>query len=485
MGIVSAIKGKLPKNNFLKNAAVLAGGTAASQLITLLISPILTRIYSPEDLGIFSVYASIVGVIVIISGLRYEWAIPIAKTDRQAANVSIVAVTALLFITALSYIVALLGAPYFQKYQSLEKIYDHLWLIPLGVVLAGSYQILNFWSFRDNTFSAVAKTRMGQTLTSAVLQLGLFKLSALGLIAGQLGGQFVGIRGLAKISITKNRLTKVKKKYVLWSVKKFKNFPLYSTWGALFNFAGMQLPLIAMAILFGPLAAGIYALTQRVLTTPIWIIGNSVANVFISKARRANERGKLRKLVFAVYTSLATVALPFCLIFAISAPDVFALIFGENWRNAGEFARWMTPWIYISFVVGPLDSVFEIKDKQQIRTIFQGVMFVLRFAALIFGAKFGDQYFAIGMYSLVTFLGYLILLYIINSLVGGKFFNLVDSFVKAWSWSVVIVIPLVLGKILKLDEVYFWGLLLLSLILCFSYLAFLYRSLKKIGIKIF
>ena len=59
-------------------------GTVISQIIAILVSPILTRIYSPDDYGVFGVYASIVGIVGVIITLKFEAAILLPKDNGKA-----------------------------------------------------------------------------------------------------------------------------------------------------------------------------------------------------------------------------------------------------------------------------------------------------------------------------------------------------------------------------------------------------------------
>ena len=70
----------LPRNRFARSVSVLVGGTAAGQIIVMAASPILTRLYSPEDFGLLSVYAGLLGILGVIASLRYQLATPLERS---------------------------------------------------------------------------------------------------------------------------------------------------------------------------------------------------------------------------------------------------------------------------------------------------------------------------------------------------------------------------------------------------------------------
>jgi O-antigen/teichoic acid export membrane protein len=68
----------LPKpGGFRQKVLQVAGGTALTQGLLVAASPLLTRLYSPEDFGVLAVYMSLVVFVVIGATLRYECALPL------------------------------------------------------------------------------------------------------------------------------------------------------------------------------------------------------------------------------------------------------------------------------------------------------------------------------------------------------------------------------------------------------------------------
>jgi len=54
------LKQKLDRNDFLKNIMVLLSGSSLALLIPFIITPILTRFFTPEDFGLWGTYSAIV-----------------------------------------------------------------------------------------------------------------------------------------------------------------------------------------------------------------------------------------------------------------------------------------------------------------------------------------------------------------------------------------------------------------------------------------
>lgn len=171
---------------------------------------------------------------------------------------------------------------------------------------------------------------------------------------------------------------------------RYKRFPLYSTWEGLLNTAGTQLPPLIFAIFFGPAVAGLYSLANRVLSIPMSLIGSAIGQVFLSNAAEARRNGTLGTLVLNLHTKLAHLGLAPALLLALTGPDLFAFVFGANWRQAGEFARWMAPWLYFVFTLSPLSTLFAVMENQKEGFAFQVILFVVRLAAIFIGSVILD-----------------------------------------------------------------------------------------------
>ena len=190
----------LPGHGFARSITVLAGGAALGQGVALLASPILTRLYSPEDYGVLGVYAAILGMITVVASLRYEYALPLPEDDATAANVLAVCLLLLCGTVALASILVLCWGREIVRWVDAPALERYLWLLPLGMLGAGAYQILNYWTVRKRNFSRLAGTRITRGAGRAVIQIGmgLTHVGPLGLVLGQIAGETAGTASLAR-----------------------------------------------------------------------------------------------------------------------------------------------------------------------------------------------------------------------------------------------------------------------------------------------
>lgn len=403
----SRISRLLPKKHFARGVSVLAGGTIGAQLVVLLAAPLLTRLYSPDDFGVLAVYMGILALLSVIASLRYELAIPLPADETDVVALMLLSFF-LVFITAtLSGLIVFFFGDGLAGFLQVPALAGYLWLLPIGVLFVGFYQIFTYWAVRLKQFPVLAKTKLWQQFATAAVQIFAFKLGGVGLLLGQVSGQGLGLSALAKKLVARESWSKFsfsKIKFVAW---RYRNFPFFSTWGGFLNTAGTQLPPILFATLFGAASAGFYALAHRIIALPMALVGQAVGQVFLSNAAVDYRAGKLPKLVISAHHALIRVIIPPVLFLIIFGPESFAFIFGERWAFSGEVASWLALWMLVSFSTSPLSSIFTITERQALGMCMQAVLLVVRMIGIGVGVYFQDFMLAIIWFSILNIIGYL------------------------------------------------------------------------------
>lgn len=403
MNSVKATLNKLlPKNQFARGVSVLVGGTAGAQLMMVLALPLLTRLYSPEDFGLLAVYAGVLGLFTVIASLRYELAIPLPEDDQIAANLVVLCLLTVLGMTAVSALLVWFAGGATTVALGVPVLASYLWLLPIGVLMVGVYQTFSYWAIRTKQFPTIARTRLRQAFTTIGIQLLAFKAGSVALLLGQACGQGMGSITLVRGALARPEFRQWSWKGMYGAARRYRQFPMFSTWSGFFNTAGSQLPPLMLAALFGAGAAGLYVIAHRVLAMPMSLIGQAVGNVFFSNAAKAYREGDLGPLVSDVHDKLANIAMPPALVLMVSGPELFTLVFGEEWRKSGELARWMAPWLYMVFITSPLSTLYSIMEKERQGLIFQVVLLATRVAAIMLGAGYGELVIAVILFSFAS-----------------------------------------------------------------------------------
>lgn len=384
--------------------ASLAAGTGLSQAIVIAVSPILTRLYGPEEFGIFVTFSSVVAIVNVVSSLRYEMAIPLPRVNVEAIN--LVALS-LLLVTAVSLLVfSVSHATYFQSLAAVQALPPHTLpvLLGLGVLTTGANTTIRYWFIRRKNFRRVATNNVIQSFSQAACQVLASSLGAIGLIVGYLVGTLASLSVLLPgfLKGLPRRRSLCRASRMRYAAVRHRQFPLYSTWAALLNSAGNQGMPIMIAFLFSPATAGLYALAYRVLMSPVRVMGEALAQVFFAESASARDAQHLKNTVVQFLEFLVSVSFPLSTLCFAALPSVFRLVFGEQWAEAGVYARLLVPALLIQFIFSPLSMLTAVLRKQQYSLLHQALLVVMRVLAILVGWRFDSIVLALALYSVLT-----------------------------------------------------------------------------------
>ncbi len=351
-------------------------------------APALTRIYTPDQFGIFSLFVAVTASILPAASLRYEMAIPIAERGETARSL-IHLCAVILTITTLLTAVLLYAAS--NLFSSLENFHNS-WLIFAyagAMVTMGVQQILSYWLIREKNFKRVSLSRCTQSMATLLSQilLGINWRSPLALISGFLIGQTSGvIVASTGLLATWRRVSGTE---ALCAARQYKEFPTYSAPGAVLFALSSYCGLFIVSFMFGPAAAGFFGLSLRVVLLPIGVIAQAVGQVFYSRAAEAHREGRLGSLVLKMYSRLLAVSLVLAMPMIVAGPGLIAAIFGEPWRESGYFVRYLAPWALLEFGLGPLSRVPFVLGAQRQDLRFQAIALAVRSLFAAGGAMLG------------------------------------------------------------------------------------------------
>ncbi|WP_338449638.1 oligosaccharide flippase family protein [Niallia oryzisoli] len=377
------------KGEFSRNVLTLFTGTSMAQLIPIAISPILTRLYGPEEFGVFALYTAIVSILSVISTGRYELAIILPQKDSEAINISGLAFFLNISISLCLLVVFLIGEEQFKSIFGLDELGVWIYFLPFSIMLLGAYQIIYYWLNRRKMYKYMSTNKVTQQVWIGGSNLSLgYTTNGVGLIFGTIVGQLISlgiiIKKIAKLE--KDIVKQVSKEEMIIQAKRYSNFPRYLTFAHTLNISSSNLSTILFTNFFSSVSVGYFSLTQRILRMPLTLIGSSISDVFRQKAvEEIIAKGNCKNIYIKTFCSLFFLAsVPFVLLYIIS-PWLFSFIFGEEWRVAGDYARLMMPMLFFQFITSPLSSLFMIMEKQKLDLIWQIGLFVFTTTGLVIG----------------------------------------------------------------------------------------------------
>ena len=359
----------------------IVGGTAIGQIFAFALSPVLSRLYGPSEFGSFAVLSALVLTFGTIAALRLELAVPLPPSEREAQSlVAVGTVAALGFALVGTAFVGLAGARVSAAFHQ-PGLMPWLWIVPVSASVMSTYMLLNQLAIRHRRFASIGRRNALQSSSTVIVQLfaGLAGLGG-GLILGLGLGQLVGAfsltagAGLRSPAATEGR----SRGRMVAALSRYRRFPLYLGPAGLLNVLGQQLPILLVAYWYGAHVAGWLGLTQRVLALPVTLVGTAVAQVYlseISRAARGDSEGARR--LFRRSTRLLLIVAGLLLsVLLIFGPVLFSFVFGETWRESGEFARAMALGLAGQMVGSPLSQTLIVFGRQRLQLFWDSLRVV-------------------------------------------------------------------------------------------------------------
>ncbi len=411
-----------------------------AQGIAVLLAPVITRLFAPEAFGVAALFTSITSVVGIVACLRYELSIMLPASEDEASNLLGVSLLCAIGVAGITAMVIVFSGDALIRLFHIPELKTYLWLVPLAVLLTGFSLALNSWNTRTKHFGRLSAV---QVVSASVTQgakvvagLAGYVSGGVLIIAGILGG--VVSTAILGFQIFKNDTQSFKASLrwqkIGYGIKRYRNFSLIDTWGGLLNIISWQLPVLILCFYFSPAIVGFYALGSAVVRMPLKVIGNAVAQVFYQKASEEKNRGDIYNVVINTYKRLVALGLFPLLMLSIVGQDLFIVVFGYNWSEAGVYTQILAPWVFFTFVASPLSTLFLIFERQHSALLMHAAIFMTRFISLYIGGVLGNVYIALGLFSLTGVLLYGGLAYWNLRLAGISFNTCTSVFLKYFGY---------------------------------------------------
>lgn len=421
MGIVDKIKKRffLKGADFKSNVLKLMSGSILTQLILLLSSPLITRLYNAEEFGILSLYTAVTTIISTFITGKYELAIVQTKNKIESfCLLKIISLLGFVSIIILSLLCVIFNTDLREIFQtnSLFIIYS----LPFSILSLAYISTLNYWFIRKANFTVLSISAIIQTIVTTFMQLflGFCKIDLLsneiGLILSQLLGQVLNVAFLMykDKEIIRNMFFKLNDLSQIIKIgKKYIDYPKFILLANLFNKFSVYLPTIFFSIFFSPFIAGFFALAQRTIRIPMTVVGKSVSDVYFKKATDLYIEGNnvLKEKTLKMIKVMFLLGLVPTIILILFGKFLFIIVFGKDWGISGIYASILSIAILFQFVFSPLARIFHIYNKQRLYQNWELLRFIFIFILLLVSVIFKSGLVTLIFYTISLSGSYLLL----------------------------------------------------------------------------
>ncbi len=372
------------ESNFPKKVITLSIGTIGSQIVIISSTPILTRIYAPEDFGGFTIFFSIVSVLSLFATGRYELGIVLAKSNKDAIGIASLSFFLSILFSISCFLFLLIFSNYINEHGNFKKIYEYWYLIPNAVAIVSFYQIATYYHLRLEDYKKISINRMVQSITSSLFQitLGIFSFGIFGLIFGYIFGYILGLFLFVKNELFVSYLLKLAcyKRLMVLS-RKYSRFPKYELPQSFIDSFHNYGVYFIIGYFYPVSKVGLFALSMRIALLPSSVIGGAMANVFYSSVSK--DKGNLYLLTIRLIKKMVVFSACLYMLLFITAEFVVSFVFGEEWRNSGLIIKYLCFWLFLRFISSPISTIPLLINKQSTFLLFGITYNILVFGSLL------------------------------------------------------------------------------------------------------
>ena len=359
------LKATLARREFVRHVLVLMSTSTLAQLITIAASPILSRLYTPTEMGIYTVFTSFVAGLCTITTGRYSLATVLPDDEKDARALVKLSRRISAWVCLIGGLILLIGAGPIS--EAVRRPEMRFWLPFVGLT-AWAYaqvEIYSYWCNRHRQYRLMGTNRINQasTTSGSQLVLGFFGVGPAGMILPVFFGQSAGAFTMwlkTRKEINAQPIGSMKE-----MAKRYRKMPLLSMPTAILDAVRQQGTPVMISAMFSAAAVGQYGWAWRLLQTPAGLINYSLSQVFY-KSLATTPRGHMVKMVTqSILRSALIGVVPFLAIYFLS-PPLFPIIFGGQWAEAGRIGAALVPWLYVNFITSPVSNLFLVTGRQGI-----------------------------------------------------------------------------------------------------------------------
>lgn len=402
---------KIAVNKYIKSLATLSFGTLVAQFIVILASPVVTRVYSAEELGAYTIILTIVSMCAPILNARYDVIIVSANSDDEAKEIAATSIIVGLLMT----VIIGLGLMFFAMFSSGQfNAMGLLVYIAVPILFIQVFiNVFNNYNNRLGHYKVLASVSVVRSISQVAMQitLGFFRTGTLGLLLSQLTSLLFGFRRQLKHTpglffIFKN----ITKDRIMHTLKKYKKQPFYSAPAVFMNSLSYSLITLLISDLYDLNEVGYYSISFRILGLPISLISANVAQIYFAQASEekrntGNFYNTFKKTTFL----LLCLSIPIFILLMLFSERAFEVIFGSGWSRAGIFVVILSPMFATRFISSSLSLSVIIGNKQKIELLLQIFFLLETFSAYFFALHLGlkIEYF-LGIISFLFTITYIV-----------------------------------------------------------------------------
>lgn len=380
---------KIVNNSFFKSIITLASGTIIAQVLAFIASPLMTRLYTPEEIGMYTLLLTAISMFGGVINGRFDMSIVYEESNTNIYS-----------LIKLSFIISIIFSLFVSFFYSLFYYFNNdnipIFFIFISIFcllsLTGLSNILISYNNRNKEYKLMSKVGILQSVFRefSIVIFGFFNFGAIGLLLAQIIGMVAGVKKQSESLVTHiNEVKDVNLKEIKGIFKKHVRQPIFSVPAIFANSFSYSSINIFIGMLFGTTVLGYYSVSYRILGLPLVLISNNVSKVYFEEAAKEfKENNNYKNTFFKTSFLLLMIAIPMVVILILVSPSVFEWFFGDDYRMAGVYVQILAPMFGVRLIVSPLTTGMLISNKQHYELIVQSFFIVASIISFLIAKQY-------------------------------------------------------------------------------------------------
>ncbi|MEZ6055209.1 MAG: oligosaccharide flippase family protein [Planctomycetaceae bacterium] len=380
----------LPRSQFVRSFLVVLTGTVLSRAVLILAMPMLARLYDPASIGSWQLFTGLLQILSSIVCARYELAVMLPKSKQQAASLFWASLVVSSHVTCLAAIAITIWPERLEMLLGDVAVRPLFWSLPILVAMMGIQQATTYWLNRHEAFSSIAGANVVRSVGIVAIPLAITLVTrgnVTHLIVGTITGHFLATLMFlwsARRQDAAALLAGLSWPKIWTAAVEHRAYPLHVATSALITMGASRCVLFLLAIYSSSHTVGLYAMAASLTFLPVTFISQSLSQVLYPRIARDFGVQRLESFTKRVLYILVIVAVPPAVLFSFHAPVLFETILGDQWREAGEYATWLTGPSFFVLAGAWLVRFLDVAGKQRVGLVLE-VTYSLLSIVLLFG----------------------------------------------------------------------------------------------------
>lgn len=365
---------KITGNKYFKDIFTLSSFSIISQLLLILIQPIITRVFGQVQLGNYEIFYSIFAIFAVIISLKYDIVIVSSKDDKDVTKIFQVGLIVTLIFSFILFVFSTVY--FFLKVGMNTENTIGLLSLPVWIFFFGVNNLLISICNRRKQFKLIALSTLLKTIVLITVQisLGLIYKSFVVIIITNILSELLSIVYYSNKIINfeelfeRNHISELKR-----IAKLYDHQPLYSTPASLLNTLSFSLIVFFIQKLYSDISLlAYYSISLRIINLPSSFIGNNVGKVFFSSASESWHKVRNFSSIFIkTILSLSFISFLSYIFLLLTPTSTYEIIFGDGWGKIGLIIKLLIPLGIFRTIYSPVSVTLTILNKQIYEIVIQ------------------------------------------------------------------------------------------------------------------